>query len=138
MGLKERRKAKEFQEDRLPALQAKLNKVAKFEVPLEINWDTLSVDDQGDNYDIYWPMVYFEPLINGFKKICDDDMGQEALQEVLQKVVMQNFSDNWSANHWARFDRKTGVLTLNHSPVLNVPRVEEREVELINAIESEL
>ena len=122
MGLKEKRAAKEFVDTRLDSLLAQVSKQAKFEVDVEIDWDTLSVDDYSHLYDEAWPKVYFKPLIAAFKDMCADDLSREALQEGVKKVVICNHSDNYSAQKWARF--KDGTLTLNHSPIINVNEVD--------------
>jgi hypothetical protein len=136
MGLKERRSSKEFQDNRYPALYSQIKKEADFDISVEVNWETLEVDGFAHMYDECWPKVYFHPLVQAFKKLCDDDMSKEAVKESVKKVLIQNYSDNYSANRWATF--KSGVLTLNHSPVTNVDNIEDRVHYLLEVVEKEL
>lgn len=136
MGLKEKRATKEFREDRLESLLKQINKNAGFDVKIEIDWDTLAVDDYAHIYDECWPKVYFKPIIEAFKEMCDDDESKEIIQEGIDKIVIHNHSDNYSAEKWARF--KNGVLTLNHSPITNVDDVHARKHVLMYVLEKEL
>tara|TARA_R110002012_G_scaffold8659_1_gene39871 strand:+ start:1119 stop:1538 length:420 start_codon:yes stop_codon:yes gene_type:complete len=137
MGLKEKRAAREFQENRLDSLKKQIFKAAKFEFEIDVNWDTIAIDDYAHLFDQTWPLVYFEPTIKAFKELCSDDLSQEAIQEDLKKIIIQNYGDVHNANNFATYNK--GVLTLNHSPILNAAnQVDDRAYSIQNAIEKEL
>ncbi|MGI5309611.1 hypothetical protein [Rheinheimera sp. WS51] len=136
MGLAERKASREFQQNRMESLQQQINKEAGFDVEIEVNWDTLEVDNYGHLYDEAWPKVYFQPLMKAFRAICTDDFSREILQENLKKVVIQNYSDNYAADRFAEF--KKGVLTLNHSPITNIHHLEDRAANIQQVVEKEL
>jgi len=118
MGLKEKRAAREFEQNRLDSLKKQIFEAAKFEFEIEVNWDTIAVDNYSHMYDQTWPLVYFQPAINAFKDMCSDDFTREAIEGDLKKVVIQNVGNVWSANKFAEYSK--GTLLLNHCPVSNV------------------
>lgn len=137
MGLKEKRAAREFEENRLESLKKQIFKAAKFEFDIDINWDTLSVDNYSHLYDQTWPQIYFEPTIKAFKEMCSDDFTQEVIAENLKKLVIQNYGDVHNPNNFATFSK--GVLTLNHSPIMNAEnQIEERKDCIQYVVEKEL
>ncbi len=136
MGLKEKRVAREFQENRLESLTKQIFKAAQFEFELDINWETISVDNYSHLYDECWPKVYFEPLTKAFKELCDDKFSQEAISGDLTKVVIQNYGNVHSANNFASY--MNGVLTLNHSPVTNIDHINDRKENIKKVIEDAL
>ncbi len=136
MGLKERRVAKEFQENRYESLKNQINKAAKFDVEIEVNRDTLSIDNYSHFYDDTWPKIYFQPLEKALKEMCSDDFTQEAIQEGVKKVIIQNYSANHVASRFAEF--KKGVLTLNHCPITNAHHIQERAENIQYVVEKEL
>ncbi|MEE2025502.1 MULTISPECIES: hypothetical protein [Alkalimonas] len=136
MGLAEKKASRDFQQNRLEALQKQLNKEAGFDIELEVNWDTLEVDKYAHLYDEAWPKVYFHPLIKAFKEMCSDDFARDIIKESLKKVVIQNYSDNYAYDRFAEF--KKGVLTLNHSPITNIHHENERAANIQFVVEKEL
>lgn len=133
MGLAERRASKEFLENRFPDLKQQIDRAAKFEVTLEVKWDTLAVEDQAHLYDECWAKVYFYPLIKALKWVCQDELGQEALQAELKQIVIQNINGAYYGDRWAHWHK--GMLLLDHLPTTNVDDVEDRMKGLIAAIE---
>jgi len=124
MGLVEKRAAKEFETKVFPGIQSEIHAAAGFPVPVEVDWESLTLPDQAQLYDEGWRAVYFTPLVAALKAITIDDMGKEALQAGLKKVVVKNTAGVYSANAWATFDG--GVLTLDHEPTTNMGDVNER------------
>lgn len=120
MGLAERRALKAFQDERYPALKLELDAAAQKNVLLEIDWDSLAVEDYSENYSDWWHKVYFLPLTETFKAIAFDDMGREALATGLKKVILRN-----SGQSEASF--QDGVLTLDYSSVSNIDYWEDRK-----------
>lgn len=136
MGLAEKRIAKAFQEKNYVELTAEINKLAGKELDFEVNWDTLIKDGQSQFYEDGWTKIYFTPLIESLKAICEDDMGKEAIQESLDKVIIKDESDISNGNSWSNFENK--VLTLDHSSIYNIRDVEERTEGLTKTLENGL
>lgn len=123
MGLAERRAVKAYQDDIFPGKKKEIDEVAGFDVPLEIDWVSLSVEDYGHLYEEGFTKVYFDPLIAALKSICRDDMGREALREGLKKVVIRN-SDTYY--HSGGFKFEDGILTLDNQPCTNMDDFDDR------------
>lgn len=132
MGLKERRAIKEFQDSIYPELKKQMDTAAGFDVDLEVQWDTLAIPEMAHLYGEHWPKVYFEPVINGFKEICIDDMGKEALKSGLHKIMFCNIQGTSSGKSSVTF--KDGILTVDHQPHTNVDDVSERTEAVIDII----
>ncbi len=90
MGLAERRAAKHFAENKYPEIKKQIDQAAGFDVPVEVNWDQLAVDDYANDYEENFPKIYFKPLIEALKGICIDDLGRDALKEKLKKIAIGN------------------------------------------------
>lgn len=131
MGLAERRAIRAFQENKYQSLKKDLDKAAGKEIALEIDWDSLAVDDYAEYYDDYLPKVFFKPLIEAFKAITFDEMGKEAISEGLKKVVIRH-----SGKRQATFEN--GVLILDQSPISNVDYWEDRRNEWQKILEKGL
>lgn len=131
MGLAERRAVKAFQDNKFPAIKRDLDKAAGFELPLEVDWDNLAVEDYAEYYDDYFVKVYFKPLIEAFKAITFDEMGKEALREGLKKVIIRH-----SGKREASFDH--GNLILDLPPHSNVDYWEDRRNEWQKILEKGL
>src|SRR5688572_24712290 len=97
MGLAERRAAQNFKDQRYPALKQRIDEAAGFEVPMDVKWETLAINDYAHLYDECFPKVYFDTLTEAFKNIAVDAMGKEALKGGLKRVVVQNVKDCSSA-----------------------------------------
>ena len=138
MGLPERRAQKEFIDNVFPALKAEVTKAAGYEMPIEVDWETLTLTDMSHLYRESWPKVYFEPLVDALKAICIDDMGKEALKSKLKKVVIQNKHSIYYGDRWASWDDPTGTLTLDHEPCTNVDNMTERKEGAQKLLESKL
>jgi len=137
MGLKEKRAAREFEQNRLDSLKKKIFEAAKFEFEIEINWETISVENYAHTYDQSWSLVYFQPTINAFKDMCSDEFSKEAIEGDLKKIVIQNYGDSSNANNFAEYNK--GVLILNHSPLYNAEtEVDRRANSIKKSVESAL
>jgi len=120
MGLAERRALRAFQDDRYPALKQELDAAAHKIVLLEVDWDSLAVDDYSDSYEDFFHKIYFLPLTEAFKAISFDQMGQEALATGLKKVVIRNTGQSETSF-------LDGVLLLDLSSISNVDYWEDRK-----------
>ncbi|MEP0480406.1 MAG: DUF6882 domain-containing protein, partial [Nonlabens sp.] len=136
MGLKEKRIIQAFQNDVFPALETEINKAAGYTVPLEISWNTLMEDRFSHLYNETFPKIYFIPLVEAFKVIGSDSMGVELLKSGLKKVVVINENDEHNTERAITFE--DGVLKINHGPVVNADRVEERTARITSLLEDKL
>lgn len=136
MGLAERRVAKEFETQKLPGLQQELDAAAGIAVPLEVDWESLSIDGQSHLFMESWEKVYFRPLIGAIKQIAADSIGADAIKAALKKVVIHNKSGIYSADRWAKF--AGGTLTLDHEPTSNADYVDDRKNGLVAELEKNL
>jgi len=89
MGLEEKRKLKELQ-DKLPALQSKIDGVAGTPVPVEVDWASFGSDGAALNS---FENSVFNPLGEALKAICKDDIGKTAVKESLKKVVVKHSAE---------------------------------------------
>lgn len=136
MGLKEKRIIQAFQNDVFPGLETEINRAAGYTVPLEISWNTLMEDRFSHLYNETFPKVYFIPLIEAFKVIGSDSMGVELLKSGLKNVIIINENDEHNSDRAITFE--DGVLKINHSPVVNADRVEERTARITSLLEDKL
>jgi hypothetical protein len=136
MTLAERRVLNEFQTNQLPDLKKKIDAAAGFEVPIEVNWESLAVPGESHNYLANWPAVYFEPLIQALSAVGADKIGQDAIKEGLKSIVIQNTKSCYYGDRWASI--VDGVLTLDHEPLTNAFQVDDRTKGLIQVLESGL
>ncbi len=121
-GLAERRAMTAYQEAKYPEQLKAIQTAAGFEVPVEVQWDGLMLEDQAENFQEPWYLtdVYFSPLAGALKKVTADDMGKSALKAGLKKIVIRY--DEATAPASSYTDGLTfegGVLTLNYKPGAN-------------------
>lgn len=135
MGLAERRAAENFKNDDWPGLKAQVDQAAGFDVPVDVAWDQLAVDDYASSYASFFPKVYFEPLVTALTAITVDELGKTALKEGLKKIAVKN-EGNYASK--AGFTFSSGVLTLDHQPNVNVGDVDERAAGIQKLLESGL
>ncbi|GGX24796.1 DUF6882 domain-containing protein [Aquimarina muelleri] len=136
MGLKEKRAIQAFQKEQFGSLKKEINQAAGFDVVLEIAWDTLYEDKFAHLYQDSFPKIYFLPLIEALKNICVDDFGKELLKNGLRKVVIINQDNKHNPANAITFE--TGVLIIDHSPILNADKVEDRTDRITILLENNL
>ncbi|WP_299098186.1 hypothetical protein [uncultured Winogradskyella sp.] len=136
MGLAEKRVAKAFEANEFETILKEIKDIVGKDIAVNVDWKTLSTDGMSHLYNKAWPPVYFEPLVNSLKSICQDDMGKEALNDELETIIIKNEAGNSSSNTWASFDNNT--LTLDHKPTSNVHNVAERTKSLQTLLENNL
>ena len=135
MGLAERRAAKEFQDKNFPKLQEEIHKHAGFPVPLEVNWEQLTVDEASSYYVEAWTEIFFKPVIEGLRTIGRDAMGKEALKASLKKIEFRNSKDTANPSSAITFDN--GTLVIDHK-LSNVGDTAERTKTLVEIVEKAL
>lgn len=136
MGLAERRALKDFQDNHFEPLKAEVDDAAGFDVPMEIDWDSLMKDDYAHLLIDGVTRVFFKPLAETFRAIAVDDMGKEALKSGLKKVIVRNSSDLWKADESMTFAE--GVLTFDHDPYTNMDYGHERVAHMTKMLEKNL
>jgi hypothetical protein len=135
MGLAERRGIKAFQENEFVALKAQVNEAAGFEVPLDVDWDSIGADGYAHMYDVAFAKVYFQPLVAALDDVCRDEMGRKALAEGLTRVVVKNSNHIYGGKGIVFED---GVLTIDHLPVTNIDDVQIRTTRIVQVLEDGL
>lgn len=108
MGLAEKRAAKAFQDQKFPQVKNKVKKAVGFDLPIEVDWESLSWEGTGEQYDKIWSKACFDPLAEALGAICSDEMGKEAVKKELKKVRIEG---NYAHSLQATFEN--GVLTLD-------------------------
>jgi hypothetical protein len=135
MGLAERRSVERFKNEDYPGWKSKIDEAAGFEVPIEVAWEELAVADYADRYAEYFPLVYFQPLLDALSAIGADEMGKDALRGGVTKVVIRNSDEFFSPSGISFAD---GVITFDHKSDTNTHHVDERTKALQEALESGL
>ena len=135
LSLSQRRALKEYRETKFPELQKRLNEAAKFDVPLEIQWEAMADRGAGESYqnDDYFTNVYFAPLIDAVKPITADAMGAGSLKAKLKKVVLACDKDAASDGYDQTVKFKDGTLTIDWAPFTN-PQDQQRRTHVLAAV----
>jgi hypothetical protein len=123
MGLSERRAVKQFQDSKFADLKKELDEAAGFDVPVEVQWDSLAKDGYAHMYEDAFTKVYFAPLRAALKAVAVDDLGRQALREGLKKVVLCSVKGSYGDD---AVEFAGGVLTIDHDPVSNIDYVGDR------------
>jgi hypothetical protein len=131
MGLAERRAVKAFSEGKYLQLKQEIDTAAGFDVPIEVNWDSLAVDDYAHLYEEAFYKVYFRPLLDAIKAIGIDDLGKAAVKSDLKRVVIED-----SGSSCPTF--QSGVLTLKYHAVANLDDWMDRKKEIQSVLEKGL
>ena len=87
MGLAERRKIKELQEEVLPGRVKEIEEICGAPIPYEVDWDSFNDDLEGLNF---MDNISCHRLNMALRVICSDDMGKEAIRETVKKIKLKN------------------------------------------------
>jgi hypothetical protein len=90
MGLNERRKVKELQEQTLPARVKEIEEICGKPVPYEVDWNSLADDAEGLNF---VDNLSCHRLNMALRVICQDEMGKAAVKDGLRVVKLKNVKD---------------------------------------------
>jgi hypothetical protein len=131
MGLAERRAVKAFSEGKYPQIKQEIDAAAGFDLSIEVNWDSLAVDDYAHLYEEAFSKVYFRPLLDAIKGVGIDELGRSALKDGLKQVIIEN-----SGSSWPTF--QSGVLTLPFHAVANLDDWLDRKKEIQSVLEKGL
>jgi len=90
MGLQERRKIKELEDNVLPERTAELKEITGGDVRYDIDWDSFADDLEGLNY---MDNLSCHRTNMALRVICMDELGKEAVQEGLKVIKLKNVKD---------------------------------------------
>lgn len=140
-SLAERRAITTYEKEQYPSLQKKIQQAAGFEVPIEVDWNSLALPGDAEYYaqDDYFVKTIFAPIEGALAQISKDDMGKAALKEKLKKISIRYIEAGASASAYAervKFDG--GVLTVNFRPYTNTSDVKDRTTAVQKALEAKL
>ncbi len=137
LGLSDRRGIAAYQERVLPDLMREVHQAAGFELPVEIDWETVVVGPligQGDRFSEpeFFTDIYFRPLIEALKAIGRDQMGRDALRAGLKRVVVGH--KPWEEHPLF----ENGVLSLRWRAWANPADVSHRTRQIVEVLEKGL
>ena len=89
MGLNERRKIKELQDETLPGRVKEITEICGAPIPYEVDWTTFD-DMEALNF---MDNISCHRLNMALRAICMDDMGKQAVREGLKLVKLANVKD---------------------------------------------
>ncbi|OVE75779.1 hypothetical protein BVX98_06900 [bacterium F11] len=124
MGLKEKRAIQEFHDNDFQAFKKELANWVGADIPIEVNWESMALEEQSHLYKDAFSKVYFQPIVDACKAIGGDDMGRKALNEGLKKIVVANTKG--ASNPEAAIGFSGGTLTIDHKPTTNIGDVGAR------------
>jgi hypothetical protein len=90
MGLNERRKIKELQENTFPERVKEIQEICGKPIPYEVDWDSLADDLEALNF---IDNISCHRLNMALRVICQDDLGKEAVRDGLQLIKLKNVKD---------------------------------------------
>ena len=140
-SLAERRAIAAYQKDQYPALQKKIQQAAGFEVPIEVNWNSIAMPGDAEHYaqDDYFVKTIFQPIEMALAEVAKDDMGKAALKEKLKKISIMYSEAGASASAYKeRVKFEGGVLAVNFRPFTNTSDVADRTAAVRKALEAGL
>jgi hypothetical protein len=140
-GLNERRAIATYEKEQYPALQKRIQQAAGFDVPVEVDWNSIALPGDAEYYkqDDYFVKTIFEPIEAALAQIGKDDMGKAALKDKLKKISVKYSESGPSASAYrerVKFDG--GVLSVNFRPYANTSEVKERTDAIVKALEPAL
>ena len=141
VGLAERRAIAAYKQDKWPPIEAAIRKAAGFEVPVDVEWDQLTIPGDAGHYadDEYYGKTIFQPLVVALNSITADQMGRDALKAKLQRIHVR-FDDKTApaSNYPNGLTFTGGVLDINWRPYSNTADVADRTKALTQLLEKNL
>jgi hypothetical protein len=95
VGLNERRKIKELQEQTFPGRVKEIEEICGAPIPYEVDWESLADDAEALNF---IDNISCHRLNMALRMICQDDMGKCAVRDGLKQIKLKNVKDK-SAMH---------------------------------------
>jgi hypothetical protein len=90
VGLEEKRKIKELEEEVLPGRIAEIEEICGAAIPYEVDWASFDGDLQALNF---VDNLSCHRLNMALRVICADDLGKEAVRETVTKIRLRNVKD---------------------------------------------
>lgn len=87
MGLAERRKIKELEEDVLPGRTREIEEICGAAIPYEVDWASFGDDATALNF---IDNLSCHRLNMALRMICQDEMGKEAVRNGIKKITLTN------------------------------------------------
>ena len=106
MGLIERRKMKELQEETLPGRVKEIAEICGTPIPYDVDWESFADDIEGLNY---LDNISCHRLNMALRVICQDELGKLAVRDTLKQVKLKNVKDKGQMR--IAFDK--GTLEMN-------------------------
>src|SRR4030095_16273932 len=106
MGLIERRKMKELQEETLPGRVQEIAEICGRPIPYDVDWESFADDIEGLNY---LDNISCHRLNMALRVICQDELGKSAVRNTLKQVKLKNVKDQGQMR--IAFDK--GTLEMN-------------------------
>lgn len=90
MGLNERRKIKELQDEVFPGRVKDIEEICGAPIPYEVDWESMA-----DNMEAltFLDNLSCHRLNMALRMICQDDMGKQAVREGLKLIKLKNVKD---------------------------------------------
>ena len=141
VGLAERRAIAAYRQDKWPPIEAAIRKAAGFDVPIDVEWDQLTIPGDAAHYadDEYYGKTIFQPLVAALNSITADQMGRDALKAKLQRIHVRFDEKTAPASNYPNgLSFANGVLDINWRPYSNTADVEDRTKALTQILEKNL
>jgi hypothetical protein len=87
VGLEERRKIKELEDEILPGRVAEIEEICGVAIPYEVDWPSFDGDLGGLNF---LDNISCHRLNMALRVICADDLGKEAVRDSLKSIRLKN------------------------------------------------
>ncbi|MBL6081831.1 hypothetical protein JMJ56_27995 [Belnapia sp. T18] len=141
IGLAERRAIAAYRAEKYPAIEAGIQQAAGFPVPVDVEWDQLTLPGDAAYYarDDYFGKTIFEPLTAALKSITADAMGRDALRAKLQRIHVRFDEKTAPASNYPNgLSFQSGTLDINWRPYSNTADVQDRTQALTQLLEHNL
>ena len=141
VGLAERRAIAAYRQDKWPPIEAAIRKAAGFDVPVDVEWDQLTIPGDASHYadNEYYGKTIFQPLVAGLNSITADQIGRDALKAKLQRIHVRFDERTAPASNYPNgLGFANGVLDINWRPYSNTADVEDRTRALTQVMEKNL
>ncbi|MCR0982666.1 hypothetical protein [Roseomonas populi] len=141
IGLAERRAIAAYRQEKYPAIEAGIQQAAGFAVPVEVEWDQLTLPGDAQYYarDDYFGKTIFEPLTTALRSITADAMGRDALRAKLQRIHIRYDEKTAPASNYPNgLSFQGGTLGINWRPYANTGDVTERTQAITGLLEKNL
>ena len=141
VGLAERRAIAAYRQDKWPPIEAAIRKAAGFDVPVDVEWDQLTIPGDASHYadDEYYGKTIFQPLVAALNGITTDQMGRDSLKAKLQRIHVRYDEKTAPASNYANgLSFQNGTLDINWRPYANTADVADRTKALTQILEKNL